>query len=285
MVKEISSPFCSTWLLSSGAQQHSNSTVAKGELTLNIGDQPWTSPGGTSLRSPCSTSCRRPSLVKPSWARPCNSYQTSSTSRASFSSLEKCLSQLKTCQPSGRAEDRQPIPAPVPYRLRRREGLAAGPPRSKWITACSDLWMFQKMHAQLRWPWLDCCRERHRFQVLLMRKIMHSVNGCYTERTGKQSPLRRANEICWIRFLPRLSWINSRELNTTLISCFKTNTDRIALARMCRTTAAGPGRLMQRSRDSLLLHFPSLHLPAQTARLRYLTPELFNHVMFTTFCR
>lgn len=48
--------------------------------------------------------------------------------------------------------------------------------------------------------------------------------------TWKQRPLQRRNEIYWISFLFQLSWINSSEFNTTLISYFKTNTDQIALA-------------------------------------------------------
>lgn len=62
------------------------------------------------------------------------------------------------------------------------------------------------MHAQLCWTWFDCCRDSHRFQVLLMRKTIRTVNVCYMNLTWKQSPLQRANEIYWISFLFQLSW-------------------------------------------------------------------------------
>lgn len=60
-------------------------------------------------------------------------------------------------------------------------------------------------------------------------------------------------------FVPALL-INSTELNTTLISWFKINTDQIALASMYSTTKAQSSLSIQSSKDSLYFHFPSLYL-------------------------
>lgn len=98
---------------------------------------------------------------------------------------------------------------------------------------------------------------------------------CQCMLTWKQRPLQRTNEIYWISFLFQLSWINSSEFNTTLISYFKTNTDQIALASIHSTTKAQSSLFTQSSKDSLHFHFPSLHLPAQTAHPHYLIPTLF----------